>query len=377
MTRLSQTGAGEAGTTPGGDADRHASPAPTFSWSYPGGHMKPRLTIIGIILTCAVLIGAGKCNTSPCDLERAQSAATCAAQGVNSPACQDALAAATKACTPSPTTTTTTTVPPTTTTTTTAPPANPPESPEGCTPREEDLVAWEIQRPSRLLALMAEVRTEVGDRRGNLDFAGTRLLVAQALWKRSVCAIVGQDAVFIEADDGLWEEWHVAAETDGGWGTNAYLGVHHVRADARPTSAGVEPLPDRRALWVRGHRVNAWFDFTPEIKPKDGSEPEAVHQLCVAYGFGTWPDGTPRYNCPLGADLTPVRIERERWAMGGGSICLSSPTNVPVFHNPENWLQCSCGSGCAAVRICSVDLSLCSDWVPVERPTLADGSSQS
>lgn len=36
MTRLSQTGAGEAGTTPGGDAERPASLAPAFSWSYPG-----------------------------------------------------------------------------------------------------------------------------------------------------------------------------------------------------------------------------------------------------------------------------------------------------------------------------------------------------
>lgn len=36
MSHRTQTGAGVAGTTPGGDADRCASPAPTFSWSYPG-----------------------------------------------------------------------------------------------------------------------------------------------------------------------------------------------------------------------------------------------------------------------------------------------------------------------------------------------------
>lgn len=85
--------------------------------------MKPRLTIIGIVLTCAALIGAGRCST-PCDEARATSAAICASQGVNSKACQDALSAATQACAPPPTTTTTTT--------TTTQPDVPPEPPLTC-----------------------------------------------------------------------------------------------------------------------------------------------------------------------------------------------------------------------------------------------------
>lgn len=269
--------------------------------------------------------------------------------------------------------------PTTTTTTTTLPPEQPPTPPEpptppppqlpaGCiVPAEAQLVLHSPQRPSKLNVAMDVAHAAVGDLRGHYDFPASRRLIAEQLWKQGLCAFAGQEAVFVLAPDGLWEEWHVVAETDGGWPVNAYKYVHHVEGEVTepppvqpPPATGVDlsPLPDPNAAEVVGKKcgANCW-DFTVR---ECGTH-------AAAYGF-------PGRRCyPLGPDLTAVRFGRERYITGDTSGSVAGP-EVPnpgvrceadagqAWPTPENWSQCK-APGATRVRMCRVSDGRCSVWV--------------
>lgn len=141
-----------------------------------------------------------------------------------------------------------------------------------------------------------------------------RLLAA---WLRGtgLCAFAGQEAVFVLNSDGLWEEYHAAAETDGGWTQRPYKGTHR---NEGPTA---QVPPD-----------------APELGPEDGCGPPAppplhhlgVHRRDVRDGWEIY-DSTPltsegnRAYCDsvgfVNRNSCPARAEEPAWAAGDRLAC--------------------------------------------------------
>ena len=91
---------------------------------------------------------------------------------------------------------------------------------------ESQLVAVTDRLASRLATVLTGEH-ELGDLRkpgGGTALArhNNRLLAAWLRDARGLCAFAGQEAVFVLGTQGLWEEYHAAAETDGGWTQNPY-----------------------------------------------------------------------------------------------------------------------------------------------------------
>jgi hypothetical protein len=91
-----------------------------------------------------------------------------------------------------------------------------------------------IRTQCKTASVLEEAKAEVGDRRGlfpagppDAQFAAmfqTLDLLSAAMRRRGVCASRSRDSVFAKAQDGIWEELHAVAATDGGYTGNACKG---------------------------------------------------------------------------------------------------------------------------------------------------------
>jgi len=139
-----------------------------------------------------------------------------------------------------------------------------------------------------------------------------------ASWLRSIglCAFAGQEAIFILNSDLLWEEYHAAAETDGGWTQIPYKGNHRLEGATQAEA------PDAPSIPVSGdgcgqpdpppfHHFNVhrrdvrdgWevYDVTPLTA-------EGNLAYCTSVGF------TGRGSCP-------ARAEEPAWTGGDRLAC--------------------------------------------------------
>ena len=128
--------------------------------------------------------------------------------------------------------------PPTTTTTTVAPEPTPTPTPEieACFPQGGTWEPSAAQDPEEMLDFVREAEAEVGDRCGHADPSeapqreSLRLLAAE-LEAHGFCAgFMAPDAVFVEREDGRFEEHHAvyfsSVPPDGGcWLSNSFKGV--------------------------------------------------------------------------------------------------------------------------------------------------------
>lgn len=182
------------------------------------------------------------------------------------------------------------------------------ESPDtGCFPPPEDDPLWKpgpvkncTMRPALELA-----KAKVGDRRHLWPANGTpeqkfeamfetlELLVAE-MRRAGHCAGRSRDSIFVKAADGLWEEMHAVAATDGGYTGQPCKGAtwHYGTGSAcnGPVPEVVKLSCKDHTEWLDGRR----WDCTPKAAAERPIRPEGDPEraACEQQAMG----GVPRYS---------------------------------------------------------------------------------
>lgn len=160
--------------------------------------------------------------------------------------------------------------------------------------------------------------------------------------------------------DTPWEGWHVYAGPDTGpgtvvWSPQAARGAY--AAPGPPPTMCPDPRPDRSPgkLKILAKQHLKWIDATPQTV--------GTCDYCLAIGLGWYgePGGTPRCGCAMRPEGNPDRVACELYALHGGYVWEVRPAGEVVI-NADNPAQASC-IGCAQLRVCSADGSVCSDWI--------------
>lgn len=311
--------------------------------------MKTHRFAMWVALASVLSMGARGC--SDCQKAQTVAAAVCSAQGEESGACAQARAAAAEACPapkptpkPSPTPAPTPVPSPPAPTPSPTPVAPPTPSPSGCAypAAEADLVLVAGAGNSRLQAVLAAERAlgDLRDPKRNptvLARENNRKLAAK-LREAGYCAFAGQEAVFVLNAELMWEEYHAAAETDGGWTQNPVRGQHRngggtvsAPPDAPPIVEEPQPEPgvcgdpqppplDHFVVHRKDIR-DGWekFDVTPV-------NAEGNRAYCDSVGFQN------RNSCP-------ARAEAPAWTKGDRLACervmLGGPAPLFVWTGAE------------------------------------------
>ena len=202
----------------------------------------------------------------------------------------------------------------------------------------------------------------------------------------TVCVIVGQEALFLSREAGLFEEWHVANEGSGVWwtGAGAYKGLHRLRSAAptgpaapSATACGI-PRPSTLAGWgLHPQPPSGYWDYTPLTGPDA--------DYCAEVGLGVMPDGIGRRSvCAVRPDEHPERTACEALIIGGtglpevtcdavlrqrrsgGQPSLLNPYLASCPSSAAHWITICGQLPGAACRSCptdgAFDAARCVDW---------------
>ena len=235
--------------------------------------------------------------------------------------------------------------------------------------------------------MVAETIRELGDH--SLEPGPTRAeyeersrenlrLLGEAICAKGYKVIVGSEAIFVLAEDGLWEEFHAVHFERGQFIPGGkYIGVHFAGPVPTPTPTPTpepdfgcpEPRPARvwtretlppgwgdneigRPRWqINSKQHGVWIDTTAVVIR---NEPH-----CRAIGLSPYADGQPRQACPVRPDGHPDRTACERYiAEGdwvvvaeGGAVCEANPSNSAQFR------RTSAGGKC---KLCNPTKTSCS-----------------
>lgn len=204
------------------------------------------------------------------------------------------------------------------------------------------------QRATQLGAQVSAAKDAVGDRCGK-NVQESLALVAGKLREQGLCASgPWVDAVVVKAPDGLWEEHHVVAYTDGCWTltNNGYKGAWTYSGEP-PTASCGEPLPSRVSKWKGPVAHNNWYDSTPLQQSCD---------YCAAIGMGDI-GGVPRCECPARKEEDPQRPACEALSTGGLPLWRCEVGEAEI--RPDNPYQARCGGG-SWIEVCHADGATCS-----------------
>ena len=167
----------------------------------------------------------------------------------------------------------------------------------------------------------------------------------------------------------MWEGYHVYS---GAWDDPAGDGtVVWAPGSARaawkppagptppPASDCPAPQPDRSPehLTIALHCGGKWCDATPQTV--------ATLAYCTQIGMSPMADGTLRASCPMRSECPGFQCESrpacELYVLGGDYRWETTPGGQ-VEHNPDNPAQARCASAGCAIRVCTMDESVCSGW---------------
>jgi hypothetical protein len=239
-------------------------------------------------------------------------------------------------------------------------PVVPPDPGGTCGLREADLVASTCPA-QQFAAENKRGTTALGPDPGGSPAAN---LEALASWFRSQgwCAIAGSEALFVLRDDGKVEERHSVYFGDGSWtnsGSGKFVGCHVRPAEAPVATACPPPLPNRAQgkLKIGAKAHGRWVDSTIQTV--------MTCDYCRAIGLGCYGPDPPcsplRCGCPMRAEGDPYRFACEMYAAGGGTVWQADPPGSIVELNDGNpWQARTNGQ---RLRVCVLDLSICSAWV--------------
>lgn len=222
-----------------------------------------------------------------------------------------------------------------------------------CSTAEADLVAVPDVVPQLQNLVRAEI-TKMGDTTG-IDCRVSLDALAARLRAPGRCVIAGQEAVFVQRLDKLWEEYHACYFGTGALvATGKYMGGHSAPNTGTPppsppaTDACGEPVPPPLTGFnLHGDRRK--MDATPQVYGC---------AFCAAIGLGTMP-GNPslqRCDCPAGnEDDAAKRSACEAKVVGGKPLWRSDGLVVVDSSNP---FLASC-SECAWIEVCKADGTKC------------------
>lgn len=182
------------------------------------------------------------------------------------------------------------------------------------------------------------------------------------------CAFAGQEAVFIQASDLSWEEYHAAAETDGGWTQNPARGSHSnpgPTTEIPPDAPPIDETPPTACVSVPPlslfvvHRRDIrdgweWFDSTPHA---------GDWAYCQSIGFNRAP-------CPAGQEGDPNRLRRERCMLGGPApvwvwqgrvLAESDGHDVRPRDGSRGFGVEHRKDAAGSLKVCNADLTVCSE----------------
>jgi len=270
------------------------------------------------------------------------------------------------------------------------PPPPPPPTSDCMYPAVEgQLISTTDVLASRLASVLAG-EAALGDLRrpgggATLARENNRKLAAWLRTERGLCAFAGQEAVFVLGTQGLWEEYHAAAETDGGWTQNPYKGNHRNEGPvtSRPPdmppivvdACPVEPCPIRR--WSADNLPPGWGDneigksawkFNAKLHTMGNCDSTPVTRnqepYCRAIGMSPMADGNLRAACPMRNEIpgqpNPDREAVETWLLEGGPKREGRNGQVCTPNNTTNPFAFLCETG--NCRICNTPGDTCSEW---------------
>lgn len=196
-------------------------------------------------------------------------------------------------------------------------------------------------RPCQRCQEIDRAKATVGDRCGK-NIQESLALVAGALRAEGLCATgPWSDAVAVQAPDGMFEEHHVIAYTNGCY-TQTSNGYKNAWKFAGGADACYPPLPPKfhRFALKRHQNKNDATGLVPN-----------ENNYCSQVGF----EG--RAECPVRQEGDPQRGPCEEVACGGFPIWRTSPAgDVEVLENPY---QARC-SNCTFLEVCTSDGTACS-----------------
>lgn len=188
-------------------------------------------------------------------------------------------------------------------------------------PAQEDGLVWYGAGTASRLEVVKDGERALGDLRdprrpaSALARENNRKLAAWLRWP-GYCVFAGIEAIFIQTAAGTWEEYHAAADTDGGWTQTPYRGEHTLTGPTTSVPPDMPPLPETVAgcgpptpppFYNFGvHRQDVrdgWekFDVTPKTA-------EGNLDYCTSVGF------VNRGSCP-------ARAEEPAWMKGDRLAC--------------------------------------------------------
>lgn len=230
-------------------------------------------------------------------------------------------------------------------------------TPIGCFP-PPDGDGWGLpvdagHRACQRCDVINEAKTKMASPCGNDPSASLEAFGA-TLRSMGYCAGKMNDAVFLKAPDGLWEEHHVIAYTNGCYTNtqNGYKGAWpYAGENPNPPVGCTAPVPAGVSTWGGPKVHNRWYDATPLVNNCN---------YCESIGMGEI-NGTQRCICPVRNECPGVKCEErpacERAAMKG-LAAWRSDGEVEVNTANENHLQARC-SNCTWLEVCDANGANC------------------
>ena len=216
---------------------------------------------------------------------------------------------------------------------------------------------WTVipQVPSTTKAEMDAAKAAVGDVCGQAPPFSLERLAAQ-LRSQGSCADKMSDSIMIKRTDGLYEEQHAVAYTDGCWSQNPYKNTwRYSGSTAGQCSNPVAPDVSEFSCAFR----SGWWDCTPLVTRN--------YPYCESIGMGEM-GGLPRAACPIRNECPDTagyegkceqKIPCENAAMGGYATWQGDGV-IEVNYANANHLQAKCPS-CTTLRVCNAAGTVCSN----------------
>lgn len=180
--------------------------------------------------------------------------------------------------------------------------------------------------------------------------------LATKLREMGSCADKMSDSVMVKRSDGLYEEQHAVAYTDGCWSQNPYKNTWQYGGGSggQCSNPSAPEVSEFSCKFQSG-----WYDCTPK-RVKD-------QPYCESIGMGEI-GGVPRADCPIRNEcpdtpgyegLCNARIPCENAAMGGYASWQGDGV-IEVNTSNANHLQAKCPS-CTWLKVCNAAGTVCSN----------------
>lgn len=238
-----------------------------------------------------------------------------------------------------------------------------------CPAGEPDLVSAEVQPPLQLQGLVQRNIAAMGDTTGNPPRQTLDALAARIRAESKRCVISGVEAIFVERDDHLWEEYHAVYFGNGGLiPSGKPMGVHRLASSGPVVEAcPATPCPER--VWRAETLPPGWGDdaigkprWSWKAKEHTMGNADSTPVVDRNCGYCNAVMNDPnRCSCPVRPDGHPERVAVENWLLQGSAVRDSRNGQDCTPNNTDNPFAFLFGTG--NCRICNAPKTVCSAWM--------------